>query len=272
MGNLLSYTVNPAYSISSEAQAQLAQMQGDFGWPSFHFDKARLVLDSGVVYAFKFKTTEYNQTPAPAWFDIFYTIPGFVSVPTGFGAITMSFSECPGDFTSPKVLEQRINRGDRIPACVGTAYYSNEPGSGTNLGVAIRGKWSDADTICLLDENKTYYLNVTAGFAYSGGTEPSSRNTPFIGGLGGGTGTNYGQVEMIRSYRLGGYWQRSVSERLNFEFIKNRSAFYAEKRRIEQEAEAAAQRRVEACRNAIGQGPRTGTPCAGLPMPAPTFN
>ena len=257
-----SYTVNRNYSISSEAQAQLSQMQGDFGW--LRFDQPDIDLRAGVAYAFRFKTTEYNQTPGEAWLDI---IQGStVAFDNPNSAIMMSFSECPGDFTSPQVLTQRINRGDRIPACVGYGRIgAGGDTGGTNLLVSIKGKFHNGDTLCLLDENKTYYMNVTAGFESQDGRDLPD-GIPFVGTY--ADGTNPGKVVSRRHIYAGGYWQTSITERLNFEFIKNKSVFYSEKKRIEREAEAAAQRRVDACRTAI----QSGRSCAGLPMPAPVFD
>lgn len=261
MGALPSPILNSrgGYSLSSEAQAQLDQMQGDIGWPYLHA-RQHVELGSGVVYAFRFKTTEYNQTPGDAWFDVRHSPNVFNGSPFNNGALMMSFSECPGDFTSPQVLAQTYPTGERTPLCVGVGPYSGDNG-GMNLNVAIRGKWTNSSSVCLLDENKTYYLNITSGFSYPLEGQPDMWRTPFIGAL--GNGQIVPSFSVVRSFNLSGYWGTTAAN--SFEFIKNRSAFYTEKARLMREMEVGNQQRVADCRSAIATGTtRTGRECAGL--------
>ena len=277
-GTLPSYTVNTAggYSISSEAQAQLSQMQGDFGWP--YGGETDAILPSGVAYAYRFKTTEYNNAVPSA---ITIKFGSSVTGPSAnnSGAIMMSIGECPGDFTSPQILSQKTS--NNWAKCVGTGFVNGDSG-GANLDVAIRGKWAnDSSPACLLDENKTYYLNVTAGFSYPGtGEAPSGSNpnavphtiTPFIGSY--ANGTNPGQlISRQKIIKIGSFLTRGDASLDVFEVIKNRSDFYSELKRLKKEMSDRMQRRAEACRLRIlnTTGPRTGNECAGLAIPEPWF-
>lgn len=287
-GALPSWTLNRAggYSISSEAQTQLAQMQGDY---AFLVNSVRgETLDGGIVYAYQFKTTEYNQTPGDAWLDMTFgpNVKQANLIPSA--TVMASISECPGDFTSPRVTAQtsgydHYNYGNffgdqKFRNCVTFGPVNGDVG-GTNINVAVRGKHSNSSNICLLDENKTYYLNITAGFVYGDpNVTPAARYTPYIGTMSTPSGTvaSPGVVAMVRQIWPRGYLETARS---TFEFIKNKSAFYAERKRLEGEFAAVLQRRVADCRAAIaramaangGVRPNGGGECNGLPVPLSPF-
>lgn len=260
-------------ALSQDAQRDLALMQGDLGYQLTFGLKGvgnwnTNVIESGTAQAWKFKTTEYN-------YPVYYRLSLSERPATTGGVVVTSISLCPGDFTSPQVMAQTsgydaYNTGNTV----GDQKFRNcvtygrplSAGGGIEFGVG-----GNTQYICALEPNKTYYLNVSAGFAGGG---DKGHTTPHIGTF---DGTTAG-TEMVADFTMSpfGHLQAvgNIGNNLwSTDLIKNRTAFYTEARRVQSAFSAASQQRVAACRAAIAanSGPRTGRECDGLTMPASPY-
>ena len=159
---------NGAYgALSSDAQKDLALMQGDLGYQLTFGVKGpgnwnTNTIESGTAQAWKFKTSEYN-------FPVYYRLQLSGRPATSPGVVVTSISECPGDFTSPQVMSQTMGHDEyNTGNTVGDQKFRNcviygspiAEGGGIEFGVG-----GNTQYICALEPNKTYYLNVSAGFA-----------------------------------------------------------------------------------------------------------
>ena len=243
------YKPSSAYgSISPEGLRDLQLMYGDVGYTIQLSDRnpSRESFSAGTVYAYKFKTTEYNYAP-------YYDVATFPNPATRVGVIGMSVSECPGDFTSPKVLEQKsgydvtnLNGDGKFRDCViYNTSYSTQIGFGVPVAPTL-------DTGCNLEPNKTYYLNITTGFfnEEEGGKYPYITDEGHTEGAGSGTG----MVVDIRVRPLGaGAAATQIYGNVpdvHAEMIKNRSAAYSEYAkfyRMFEEFRRAGEQRRQAC-------------------------
>ena len=260
-------------ALSQDAQKDLALMQGDLGYQLTFGEKGpggwnTISIPSGTAYSYKFKTTEYN-------FPVYYRLALSDRPATAGGVVVTSISLCPGDFTSPQVMAQtsghdEYNTGNTVGDqkfrnCV---TYGRPIGSGGGIEFGVGG---NTQYICALEPNKTYYLNVSAGFAGGG---DKGHTTPHIGTF---DGTTPG-ADMVADFTMSpfGHLQAvgNIGNNLwSTDIIKNRTAFYTEARRVQSAFSAASQQRVAACRAAIAAntGPRTGRECNGLTMPTSPY-
>ena len=246
-------------SLSPEGLRDLALMQGDIGFAmgvgpmssGGGWDRTR--IPSGTVFSYKFKTTEYN-------YPVYYFLERSPNPETLVGVMGISVSECPGDFTSPMVLEQRS--GFDVTNMYGDGKFRNCVSYGASaFGVFQFGAGGvNSDWMCALAPNKTYYLNITHGFMRD--TDDGSL-FPYMTRYGNDLATAgtkesvvdismrpFGHMEADRQV-----WGSGVPNVLwTTEIIKNRSAFYSEMQRIRRLEAEAAQRRIEACRAAIAAG------------------
>ena len=250
--------LEPKYTFSAEAQRDLEAMQGDIGLQGFTTGLSgswnRIRIPAGTVFAYKFKTTEYN-------YRVWQAMQISTNPETLGGVMGVSVSQCPGDFTSPAVLEQVVavgsDREGRFPDgnlrdCV---TYNWPINSGIEFGV-------DAYS-CSLDTNKTYYLNITPGFMRDTGL-----NTPFpyMTTRGHDRAAEIGD-EMVVDITFWGRVAGKEGVLGQYQFldvIKNRPMFYAEYRRALAEYDAESKLEVARCRSAIAanSGPRTGNECS----------
>jgi hypothetical protein len=239
----LPLVVNGTYSLSADAKRDLALLQGDLGFPLSFFkgrgpnSSHRMRINSGTALSYKFKTTEYN---APVYYDFataFYP-------ETADGILAASVSKCPGDFTSPEVLNncRSIN-----PASQGVSLV---------FGVVPGNQY-----VCNLDENSTYYLNVTSGFSGSN----TGSNVPHIGGYNrGGTETTPGTYFYPEFQGVDALIWASPNHAFDKTVVKNRSAWYTEYERISSEWSQSL-RRYAGCRRGGG----TDASCGGGVLPHP---
>lgn len=264
---------NAEYGLSAEGKKDLDLMQGDIGYqltfgPRGPGNWNTVTIPSGTAYAYKFKTTEYN-------FPVYYRLSLSDKPATTGGVVVTSISECPGDFTSPQVMAQTTGHDEyNTGNTVGDQKFRNcvTYGRPLNAGGGIEfGIGGNTQYICALQPNKTYYINISAGFAGGG---DKGHTTPHIGTF---DGTTAG-TEMTADFTMSpfGHLQAvgNIGNKLwNTDLIKNRTAFYTEARRISGLFQAAAQQRVAACRAAItaNTGPRTGRECANLSTPTPEY-
>ena len=230
----LPLVVNGAYSLSADAKRDLALLQGDLGFPLSFLGEGpgnshRMNIPSGTILSRKFKTTEYN---ASVYYD-FATAP---HPGTADGILAASVSKCPGDFTSPEVLNncRSIN--------------STQAGVGFIFGVVPGNQF-----VCNLDENATYYLNVTSGFSGSG----TGSNVPHIGRVG-------MDGPYLETQTVDALIRPSPNHAFDKVVVKNRSAWYSEIQRISSEWSQSL-RRYAGCRRGGG----TDASCGGGVLPNP---
>jgi hypothetical protein len=268
------------YPISAEAQAQLNTMRGDLGnVQSFARGRqgggfgrwTREFFPSGTVYVWPIKTTEYND-------KVVLYISGVENPLTVDGSAIMSVSKCPGDFTSPQLLSQRMASGERLPACVG----ANPVFGGISLIVT---SGNPNGYTCDLEPNSQYYLNISAGFSKTSPLDQNGMPTQSpglgIGGRSNGTTWIFPGVQSAdmniyaQDYRGQGYNARPANGAPGL--IKGKDEYYRENDRVAGIVAAAMQQRVMACRAAIGTGTGDrgvlggGGECNGLPTPLPAY-
>ena len=235
---------HPSYGLSSEGKRELDLMQGDIGYQLTFGAKGpgnwnTVTIPSGVAYAYKFKTTEYN-------YPVYYRLALGDRPATTGGVVVTSISLCPGDFSSPQVMAQTTGHDEyNTGNTVGDQKFRNcvTYGRPLNSGGGIEfGIGGNTQYICALEPNKTYYLNVSAGFAGGGDKGPT---TPHIGTF---DGTTAG-TEMTADFTMYpfGHLQAvgNIGNKVwNTDLIKNRTAFYAEARRISGLFQAAGSQRT----------------------------
>ena len=229
--------LNPVYGFSAEAQRDLDLMQGDIGLFNFRVGgshNSRVDIPLNTIFAFKIKTTDYN-------FPVGHYIGGSSHPGSGEGRILWSVSECRGDFTSSKVMNNQSTYADIYGPCVS---LGSQVASGIVFGY-------EAGT-CRLEKNKTYYVNVAVYDLVKNGT---------------GQGLSIDVQDDAQVYK-----STQVTNEMWLDVIKNKTAFYNDMRSAQRQLSAEAQRRVQACRSAIGTGVRTGTECSSLPSPASIFS
>ena len=219
-------------------------------------------MTSGYIDAFKITTSEYNEAMRNKYQNIY--VAGDVTQVNLLPSlgILMSVSECPGDFTSPALLSHGYG-GERPGNSCMTFQETAHVESYGRLNIAIRN-YAANESHCLLDENKTYYLNITMGFEYRDeSTKPSG--IPFIGHTYGpdangtpGLGPKifYGYVPTIIKTTGGSLQDVITSSSDTTEVVKNKSALYAEIRRIKKIQEDEQRRRTDACPAAIAAAGR----------------
>ncbi|MFZ2151501.1 MAG: Calx-beta domain-containing protein [Minisyncoccia bacterium] len=238
--------LNSVYGFSAAAQQDLVSMQDDIGLRAYAVGSSSswnpLTIPSGTVLAYKIKTTDYNH---PTWQQ--FELSDFPLTPTG--AIAVSVSQCPGDLTSTEWIPKN---------CSG---IGSQVSTRLDFGVLQTGEYA-----CNLDLNKTYYLNISAGFADG---RDKDRSIPHIGTFD-GTNATPGTSMEVHAIFWGRVQGPSQSGNTMYDnLIKNKSAYYAEVRRAQGEASVVAQKRIADCRAEIAKAKiRTGKECSSLPMPA----
>ncbi len=143
------------FSLPGVDQVGLTRISQDLAG-QFRFDPsqqvARLNFEPGQIQAWRFTTGEYNF---PFWNELSSAYhPG-----SGEANMFVSVSQCPGDFTSSYIPTN----------CLST----NVATIGMTIG------YPGSQFACSLEQNKTYYLNISSGFArqsldivtYAGGTD-----------------------------------------------------------------------------------------------------
>lgn len=221
------YAFSGAYPVPSLVQTQLGQMQGDIGFALTMGARGtgnwnRNTIPSGTALAYQFKTTEYN-------YPIYYVFNVTDHPGSPQGVILSSVSLCPGDFTSPTVLAQK--GGNDVNNLYGDGMFRNCVNYGTQVGVTFNfGVGYPGGYICNLEPNKTYYLNITAGFAGGG---DKGLYTPHIGTFDGTNATAGTEMNVDFTMRAEGHITAAggIGDNLwTTEIIKNKSEFYSELR------------------------------------------
>ncbi|MFZ2152217.1 MAG: hypothetical protein WAV09_03860, partial [Minisyncoccia bacterium] len=234
--NVAAYSPNGHYgAISPEGLRDLKAMYGDIGY-GFSIGGAssrnRISIPSGTVFAFKFKTSEYNYPP--------YAVVGTYDHPgTLPGVIGYSVSECPGDFTSPAVLAQKS--GNDVRNVFGDGMWRDCVSYNASIQSTITFGVGAGPYKCNLEPNKTYYLNVTAGFIYD--ERGSSTAFPYMQRYGHDPATGDGRSETSIDILTNNFGTQEASRQVYgdipnpppVEMIKNRSAAYAELARFQRE-------------------------------------
>jgi len=203
-------TYNSRYPVSALAREQSQSIRGLIYGSTFSFsqrERTRMAIPSGTVLAYRFKTTEYNYGVSSHFVTSDH--PG-----TPSGVVIWSVSKCPGDFTSPTLLSQTVVHGDQPHSlCVSRATMTG--------GTFLFGINMAATSVCNLEPNTTYYVNISAGFAGGGDKD---HITPHIGTFDGTiAGTEMNQDVTIRDYPVGGDGTN---------LIKGMEELYSEARRV----------------------------------------